>query len=122
MSENRIVFVVLPYKHKNPAVVKERVEMAERYCALLMRRGFFPLCTASFGHHIIQTAKIPDTQEFWQGYCREMIRICGQIHVLALDGWEDSTGLKDELNTIRQTQKETKWLTPDRLLHELSIG
>jgi hypothetical protein len=79
--------------------------MCERYCAMLFNQGFYPICTTASGHHMVEQFGITDDFEIWKGNCQAFIDIAGEIHVLMQDGWEESTGLADEIKYSRSIGK-----------------
>jgi hypothetical protein len=102
---NKIIFVILPYRDVNPDVISYRVSMAEKYCAKLMVQGDFPLCITSFGHYLCEHYDLPKEWDYWAQYCREMIRIAKEVHLLKLEGWDTSEGIQEEIKLLKMTQK-----------------
>ena len=112
-SNNKIIFVILPYRDDNTEVTEQRVALAEKYCAKLMMRGFFPVCTTSFGHYLVKRHDVPKSWAYWKDYCKAMIQISKEVHLLKLDGWDTSEGVTEERKLIADAERKLIEIEPE---------
>lgn len=91
------IFVSLPYTHKEPEIIQLRYERACAYSAVLLKQGHIPLSPIVTGHAILTVADLPGDFEFWKNYCYETLKLCQEVHVLQMPGWDQSSGVAAEL-------------------------
>ena len=91
------VFVISPYTDDDLEVIAHRVKEAERYVASLVRQGVVVYSTIAAMDHIVKTYQLPSDYPFWQKHCEQMISCSSKVHILMLDGYDESTGVADEL-------------------------
>jgi hypothetical protein len=96
--ENKLelIYLAAPYSHPDPKVVEERIAEICRVDAVLMSRGTFTF-SPLLKHFVKDYANLPGDWNYWQDYCRVTLPKCSQVYVLALDGWEDSVGVREEM-------------------------
>lgn len=99
VHKDKIIYVLSPYRHKDPKVVAERVRVCEEYCAHLFNAGMFPICTTSSGHRWVEQFDVTDDFEVWRDNCHTFISIAAEVHILTQDGWNLSVGLREEIQT-----------------------
>lgn len=104
-----MIFVAMPYSHKDNNVVLERYETLNRYLVKLFNDGLHPIAPVAIGHPIVSHG-IPGSYDFWQTYARKLIAVSEEVHVLCLPGWLESTGLKDEMLTAIAFKKPLHYI------------
>lgn len=101
-----MIFISAPYSHLDPEVVQLRVDLVCHYAAKLFNEGKVPFSPVIIGHTISGVAKnISVKSSDWEAYSRESLIVCTQVHVLTLPGWEDSSGVANELAVAREYNK-----------------
>lgn len=111
INNKKVIYVLSPYRSDDPEVVAKRVYECDRYCAHLFNHGFVPICTVSSGHRLTEQFQISDDFEVWRENCHTLIDICGEVHILLQEGWEESTGLGDEKEYIDKIRKPFRVVT-----------
>lgn len=109
----RKIYVALPYSHPSPDVRQIRADIASAYCAGLMNEGHIPFCGISMRHPWTKF-NLPkyDIATYWEIDCA-LIDACTDVHVLMIEGYEESEGIRAEIDYImKQTvPKETTWVS-----------
>ena len=91
-----LIYLAAPYSHDDEKVVEARVESVCKVDAILMDRGTFTF-SPLLKHFVKKHGNLPGDWNYWQDYCRVTLPKCSQVYVLALDGWEDSVGVREEI-------------------------
>lgn len=91
-----LIYLAAPYSHDDPAVIEERIAAVCRVDSVLMQRGSFTF-SPLLKHFVRPFGNLPGDWDYWQDFCRVTLPKCSQVYVLALDGWEQSTGVREEL-------------------------
>ena len=69
-----------------------------------MSEGYIVLSPISQGRPIALDAEppLPHTWEFWREQCLGMLALCDILFVYQLPGWNDSTGVRAEIEYTQQ--------------------
>lgn len=94
-----MIFLSCPFTSNLPGQDYERVDDYLIADTLLMRQGVDTVGTLHkmFNEKILGDEEMDVTWEFWKAYTYNLIRRCDALYVLCLDGWKDSTGVKEEI-------------------------
>lgn len=95
------VFISLPFGHPDVCVVLSRFYQAEQHFMTLLREGVCPVSPVVTGYPLCQKYGISARFEHWDAYCKTELKSCDEVHVLMLDGWDQSVGLKMELELAK---------------------
>lgn len=94
---SRMKYLCSPYSHADPKV------RHERYLAVLKKTGeylangefvFSPIC---YSHQFAVSSDFDVRWEFWKPFDLHMIEISDGLIVMQLEGWEQSIGVKAEI-------------------------
>jgi hypothetical protein len=107
------VFVISPYTHENPDIMRDRVNEAEKYIAKLTMEGVVAYSTIAAMDHLVRKFELPNDFEYWKTHCIKMVSAAKEVHVLCLDGWEDSVGAQYEIEVAIQQTKKINYITPE---------
>ena len=99
-----MIYLALPYSHPDKTVMHERFLAANRQAAKLMQMGLAVFSPISHGHPIAQEGALPTDWQYWKAYCEKMMSICTTVVVLQLDGWDQSVGVKAELEVAERLE------------------
>ena len=91
-----MIYVGSPYTHENPKIVEDRYNLVLAYCAHLFKKGTVCFSPVVHCHEIAKRFFLPTDALFWRGYNMAMLRRAETLHVLCLEGWMLSTGLRTE--------------------------
>jgi len=92
-----MVFVSAPYSHPIKQVTDMRVRAVAKYCAELLKNGTSCLTPITAGTCILEHTKLPSDFEFWKKMSFDMLEVCNEMHVIMLEGWNESTGVAAEI-------------------------
>jgi hypothetical protein len=95
-----MIVVSGPYSHSNPDIKQARVKAIADACVTLFQNGEMSCSPLLAGLSFIEKSekKMPDDYSFWQKFCRAYVEIGHKLYVLDLDGWQESSGVKDEID------------------------
>jgi hypothetical protein len=99
---SNIIYFGCPYSHKDPEVVQERFEKACRTVAKLTSQGYVVISPIIYGHTLIQYHEMPGDWAFWKNFCQSFLVKCSEMMVYKMEGWEESEGLKAEIERADQ--------------------
>jgi hypothetical protein len=97
-----MIFVSVPYSHKDKSVIEFRVKMLSLYCAKLLRNGIWNLTPVTHGTTIFKYTTLPSDFQFWKDISYQMIKVCTEVHVLMLEGWQESEGVQGEIKFAKK--------------------
>src|SRR5690349_4954373 len=99
-----LTYLASPYTHADPKVREERYHAACRAAARLMLAGKTIFCPSAHSHPIAM--HMPDgcavDAKLWQKQDEPYVSMCDEVIVLMLDGWENSGGVRHEINEATQ--------------------
>lgn len=106
-----MIYLAIPYTHRDPAVEAERFQMANKIAAELMAKGYHVFSPISHSHPIKEAGGLPGTWDFWEQYDRRILSICDAIFVICLPGWAESKGVQAEIRIALELGIEVKFLS-----------
>ena len=101
------VFIVSPYTDDDYDVINRRALEADTYVSELTRQGKVCYSAISAMHHLLYIAELPGTWDYWRMHCDRMMHDADEVHVLCLDGWEETVGMKNEIAIAKELNKKT---------------
>lgn len=106
-NEERLVYVAAPYFHDDESVRNYRRRKAIEYSETLFRRGINFYSPLLFSEKF---AKNTAREGYWLNHGKMMVKACTEIHVLCLEGWEKSGGIKGEIEVAQEIGIEIKYI------------
>jgi hypothetical protein len=91
-----LIYLAAPYSDDDEKVIEERMAKLCKVDAILMDRGSFTF-SPLLKHFVRPYGKLPGNWEYWKDYCFATLPKCSQVYVVALEGWEKSTGVSEEI-------------------------
>jgi|GEM_PF-3727189 len=114
-------YIAIPYSDPDPEVRAERMRVFWRACAYLVTRGddvLSPMMLEPMTHAF---PSIATTYTAWANYSRRLIGISNRMVVVALPGWEQSTGVLAEIEYAHQQGVPVEHLSLRTLEEQLHI-
>ena len=108
-----VIYLASPYSHAEPAVRQKRFEMACRAAAQLIRQGKTVFSPVAHGHAICQLG-LPLDWAFWERHDLTFLKMCDEVVVLKLVGWQESIGVRAEIDAARRMEKPITYLDAAR--------
>lgn len=101
------IYVSIPYSHKDELVREERFELATKIAGELIENGNIVFSPVTHSHIIAkQEINLPITWDFWKQQLISFIDWCDIVVVVNTDGWEESTGVKEEIEYALHNNKK----------------
>jgi hypothetical protein len=113
------VFISFPYAHPNTDVIRRRVQAAEEYTAKLIREGKVVYSTIIANESLVYKFGIPFDYSYWKEHCQKFVSVSSEVHVLCFDRWEESIGVKDEIETATKLGIPVIYLSEEILVDKL---
>ena len=119
MGEKLLKFDYLasPYSHEFEAVREMRFRAVEATTAYLFKQGHVVFSPIVYCHKIATKWALPKDALFWRNLNFSFLHSSKEIIVLALPGWQDSQGVKGEMEEASRLQLPIKFLWP----HEVGV-
>ena len=108
MDKSKIIYVALPYSHPERAMRTRRFLAANRYAAKLMLAGHVVFSPISHSHPISIHLDNSCDSEFYLKQDLPFMRACDEMHILCLYGWEESSGIKAEVELAKELGMKVK--------------
>ena len=91
-----MIYIAGPYHHSNQYVREYRYRMHRDYLMQLMKKGETAYSPIALGHTLLP--ELNDwTGDRWLLWDLPILRLCSEVHVLMLPGWEQSKGTQHEV-------------------------
>ena len=101
-----MLYLACPYSHSDAAVRNRRYRIACRTAANIIKAGIAVFSPLSHSVPIAQIGGIAATDtEFWLEQDLPFLRLCGEMLILGLPGWEDSIGVRTEMVEAMSLEK-----------------
>ena len=97
-----LVYLASPYSHSDPFIRNMRAIQATQKAYELMTKGEIVFSPVSYGHTIAKLGDMPTDWTYWEKTCRAYLNSSHTIKVLMLSGWEESTGVTEELKIAKE--------------------
>ena len=85
-------------EERMPALMESRYKAVMKYVAhrVLAKSCYFsPIL---YSHEMAKVSNFPKTFEWWANMNHKYIDVCNEVHVLQMQDWENSAGVRDEIN------------------------
>jgi hypothetical protein len=99
-----------PYSHDDQWVRQHRYEVVLRANAQLLRDGHMIYCPIAATHDLALKHDFSYLQDTWISLNEAMLRPALEMWVCMMDGWEESKGLKWEINRAKELRKPIRYL------------
>ena len=96
--DGKLVYLAMPYSHRDPEVVAARMEAFTDMDRALIRAGVNTVSPLYKHFAIEDSPDIGTDWEYWSGYSAELMKRCDAVVIIKLPGWEGSTGVSDEID------------------------
>ena len=104
-----MIYLATPYSHPDPAIRQERFELACKVAGEMMSAGKFVYSPIAHTHPIAEVCDLPTDWDYWQYFDEMMIRNCSLVMVVKADGWQESRGIKAEIEIANALGKPVEY-------------
>lgn len=99
------IYIASPYTHKDPWIREERYLRASRVLTQYLRDKRWAYSPIVHCHELAKVDALPHDAEFWREYDFAMLATAAELHVLRIEGWEDSLGVRAEIDEATRLGK-----------------
>lgn len=110
VGPEELTYLASPYSHENPEIREERFQKAAWATSVLMRSGRMVFSPITHSHSVALHGT-PSDWTFWQRFDFACLRSMKDMLILMLDGWEDSTGIGQEIEIMNQLGKPVEYIS-----------
>jgi nucleoside 2-deoxyribosyltransferase len=102
------IYLACPY-FREPKV---SFYLANKKAAQLMLAGYVVFSPVSHGHAIAVSERLGNAHQFWMQQDLPFIDWCDEVYVLMLPYWQQSKGVKAEIDYAAKLGKPIKYIEP----------
>lgn len=102
-----MIYIAAPFWHESSDIRQQRRNKAIAYSERLFNQGKL------FYSPLLYSEKFKDKKQkenFWINHGLKMVEVCTEMHVLCLEGWEDSNGIQGEVAKANELNIEVKYI------------
>lgn len=100
--KDKVYYLASPYSHPEPYIQEMRYILTTYIGSLLTKVGYTLIEPIGMSHNTAKMFKLPTGYEFWKTRDRLLINKCDGVILLQLKGWEESEGVKDEIEFAKK--------------------
>lgn len=105
------LYLAAPYTSPCKELILSRVEAVNKLAASLMDQGYCVFSPISHSHPISEYTKADALDhDFWLNQDLEFMEWADEVWVYKLAGWEESRGIKREIEYANKLGKVIKWI------------
>jgi hypothetical protein len=115
-ERHNIIYLACPYSDPKMEVRVARFEASAHAAAHLIHEGLFVYSPITMTHPIdVVMADEGETMgsEYWCDFDEAFMRVCSEMVILALPGWDQSRGIKREAEFFSAASKRVRYMIPD---------
>lgn len=116
----KVVFVAAPYFDLDKKIIEQRVHLVSRYCTHLLSKKICVLSPIVFGSTILEHFVLPNDFSYWDNISYQYIDLSTEVHILMLNGWSHSRGIKNEMIYAKQNNKNIVYISQNSI-NDLSL-
>jgi hypothetical protein len=119
-----LAYLASPFSHPDTKVEESRYQLVSQVAANLVDRGHVLFCPITHARPMAPYRTLKprvDGSGFnsWEHMDLEFIRRCDELWVVCLDGWENSVGVRTEVEFARRCHKPVLYLRAQDLEQNL---
>lgn len=108
-----MIYLASPYTHPDSSVKIQRFEAVCEAAAKLISEDKLVFCPIAMMHPIAMKGELPGNWEYWEEFDKKCLGACEQLWVLCLEGWQDSTGVQNEILIASELRMPIRYLDPE---------
>jgi Domain of unknown function (DUF1937) len=105
-------YLASPYTHADSDVMENRYIQARNCTAWLLSLKIWVYSPIVHCHELAKYHELPRDADYWWEYNKAMLEPASELIVLALDGWQDSTGVAKEVGLADRLKKSISFISP----------
>lgn len=105
------IFVAGPYNDKDDVIKQYRINTITEYCVNQFLKGNSPISALLMGLVYANYYKLPTDTNTWLTFSQTLLKGCDELHVLMVNGWNRSSGVKAEIEAAEKLKIEIKYIS-----------
>lgn len=97
--KHKLAYLASAYTHKSKKIMEDRYRAVSRLGGILFKKGIHNIAVISESHSVAKHSKVlgDTTWVHWRNRDANILLRCDQLLVCDFDGWNRSTGVKNEI-------------------------
>jgi hypothetical protein len=105
-----LIYVASPYSGDEEAAYKKVCHVC---CEIVCNRPWAVFSPIAHWHPIVTKYKLPTDAEYWWNINKEYLRKADVLLIVQLDGWDQSEGIKKEIEFATELRKPIRYFSCD---------
>lgn len=123
MMSKKLYYLACPYSHPKKKVMDARFKEVTRVAAELTKRGLVIFSPISMNHYYSDHVKISKSWDFWAEHDKTFLARCdGLIVCMHMPGWDNSVGVRAEMDYAEELGIPIRLLTLDETGRKLNVS
>ena len=108
-----MIYLASPYSHRDPIIRQRRFDLAVDYVSIVMLRPQAIYSPIVHCHPVALKHKLPKGWDFWKLHDLAILRHADELQILCIPGWQDSVGVRNEINFAMSAGIRIAYIEPD---------
>ena len=117
-----MIYIASPYSHPEASVRAQRFEEVAKYTAHLINKGRVVYSPIVHNHPLAIRYDLPTAFDFWENYDLCFIDVCDELIVYCMEGWQESNGIKREIQHARNIRRPISFVYPGDVWDTITSG
>jgi len=113
-KESKLIYLASPYSHPDDEVREDNYIVVSNIAADMVSNGYVVFSPISYGHNLLGFKNMPSNWEFWFNFCVAFLLRCDKLVVCKMPGWDNSIGVKEEIEIARNCGIEVEYIETDK--------
>lgn len=96
-----MIYLASPYSSPIEGAAQLRFEKAQRFAAHCLSQNIHVFSPIVYAHELAALSGMRTDAQFWARFNIDMIRYCEALFIYCIQGWDQSKGIKLELNLAK---------------------
>lgn len=117
-----IEYLATPYTDEDPGIEDYRARISDIIAAELTSQGRLIYAPISSWHHIALKYELPSTYDYWLKLDEEFLKVCKQVVIITLPGWQKSKGVNAEVKMAKKYNIPINYIDPEPFIKKAGLG
>ena len=115
MARWNMIYIGSPYSHPDPEVRQQRYEQVAELTAWAIKNGYIVYSPINHCHPLAVKYELPKGFDFWKKFDLHILGRCDRMWVYQMEGWDESIGLKEEIEFAKGVDIPIHYFSPEEL-------
>lgn len=106
------IYIAIPYTHDDAAMRQARYHKATEYLAITSAAGLVSFSPITHSHPMAYY-DLPTCWDFWSNIDLRILPNCHELHVIKMEGWDESVGVAAEIKAAREHGMTITYVCPE---------